>query len=93
MIPSAQLRTILLEAVDAGLGLLGVLGRKLTYEVLEERAQLRREEIPQKMELFHRTLQAEILYQKLDIGFTWHPSRTLVDYVNELQQLPRGPHL
>jgi len=109
MIPPSklELQTAILEAIDESLTIFGVLGRKVIYQALEKRAQLRQEEIPQNIALFHRTLEtilgtgskplekqiAQTLYRKLGIEFTWHPTCTLIDYVNDLQQPPREPHL
>jgi predicted Zn-dependent protease with MMP-like domain len=107
MISSAELQNVLLEAIDEGLRIFGVLGRKVIYEALEERAQLRREEIPHKITLFQTALEdilgtgskpvekqiAQLLYRKLGVDLTWQPNRTLANYVNELRQLPRGERL
>jgi len=92
----AELRQILLEAVDYGLMVLGEIVRRAIYERVEKDHGLKRAEIPEQLELFHKALGsvlgvsaktverliAKNLYQKLGLNFTPHPEWTLIEYVD-----------
>ena len=96
----ASLEKILLEAVDEGLLVPGEIVRAAIYERIERSYQLRREEIPEIVETFHRALQellgaggkvmekliAKSLYRRLELSFTEHDGWTLVDYVNHAKK-------
>jgi len=100
----ANLEKILLEAVDEGLLVPGEIVRAAIYERIERSYQLRREEIPEKVETFHRALQellgaggkvmekliAKSLYRRLKLSFTEHDGWTLVDYVNHAKESAGG---
>lgn len=86
----------LLDAVDYGLLAPGVIVRATIYERIERGYQIRREEIPDKLDTFHKALQellgksaevvkrliAKNLYSRLDLEFTEHENWTLADYVH-----------
>jgi hypothetical protein len=104
MTQPAQLREALLQAVDDGLLVPGEIVRAAIYERLEKSYHIRREEIPEKLETFHRALQdllgksanvmekliAKNFYICLGLGFAAHDDRTLVDYVNHARGQKRG---
>lgn len=90
----------LLDAVDYGLLALGEIVRATIYERIEGSYQVRREEIPDKLDTFHKALQellgkgaevvrrqiAKNLYRRLDLTFTEHENWTLVDYVHDAKR-------
>lgn len=85
----------LLAAVDYGLLALGEVVRAAIYTRIEEEYQVRREEIPEKLDVFHKALQellgagAEILkrlivkslYSTLNLKLTENENWTLAEYV------------
>jgi hypothetical protein len=99
----ANLEKILLEAVDEGLLVPGEIVRAAIYERLERSYQVKRGEIPEKLETFHRALQdllgaggkvmekliAKSLYRRLELNFTQHDGWTLIDYVNHAKGAKR----
>ena len=96
MVIQAHFNEILLEAVDYGLMVLGEKVRQAIYESLENRYELKRREIPERLDVFHQGLErmfgpslkiverliAKNLYQKLGLNFTPRPDWTLIEYVN-----------
>jgi len=90
------IKRALLDAVDYGLLALGEIVRATIYERIERSYQVRREEIPDKLDTFHKALQellgkgaevvrrliAKNLYSRLDLKFTEHENWTLADYVH-----------
>jgi hypothetical protein len=100
MMEPAGFREILLEAVDHGLMVLGEIVRQAIYEHIENHHGLRRADIPEQLEAFHRALKnilgagaktverliAKNLYQRLDLNFTTHPEWTLIEYVAHAKQ-------
>jgi hypothetical protein len=97
----ADLEKILLEAVDEGLLVPGEIVRTAIYERVERSYQVKREEIPEKLETFHEALQdmlgvsatkvmekliAKNLYSRLELNFVEHHNWTLVDYVNHAKE-------
>ena len=100
MASSAELKETLLQAVDEALLVPGEIVRTAIYERIERSYQLRRQEIPEKLETFHRALQdllgagdkvmekliARSLYRRLKLNFTQHDGWTLVDYVNHAKK-------
>jgi hypothetical protein len=92
----SDLEKILLEAVDEGLLVPGEIIRAAIYERLERIYQVKRGEIPEKLETFHLALEdlldksgkvmekliAKSLYRRLELNFTQHDGWTLIDYVN-----------
>ncbi len=103
MAQPAQLREALLRAVDDGLLVPGEIVRAAIYERIERSYQLKREEIPEKLEAFHRALQdllgaaaevmekliAKNLYSRLGLNFTEHANWSIVDYVNHARRVRR----
>jgi hypothetical protein len=79
---------------------MGEIVRETIYELLEERKQLRREEIPAKLQAFHERLHELLgrgagvierqamrdLYCRLGLCFVNHGSWTLVDYVDDARR-------
>jgi len=96
----ADLEKILLEAVDEGLLVPGEIVRAAIYERLERSYQIKRGEIPEKLETFQLALEdllgesakvmeklvAKSLYRRLNLSFTEHDAWTLVDYVNHARE-------
>ena len=90
-------------AVDEALLVPGEIVRTAIYDRIERSYQLRREEIPEKLETFHQALQdltgasakvmekliAKSLYRRLKLNFTQHDGWTLVDYVNHAKGAKR----
>ena len=102
-VDDAEFRDALLKAVDYGLLVLGEIVRKTIYERLESNYQVKRADIPEKLESFHRALAglfgrrgiiierliARKLYSKLRLKFEEHEGWTLVDYVNHAKKAVR----
>jgi hypothetical protein len=100
MAQRAELWKALLEAVDQGLLVPGEIVRAAIYDRIEKTYGLKREEIPEKLEVFHRALEdllgrsaevmerliAKSLYSRLGLDFTKHDSWTLLDYVNHAKR-------
>jgi hypothetical protein len=103
MAQPANLEKILLEAVDEGLLVPGEIVRAAIYERLERSYQIKRGEIPEKLETFHLALEdlldksgkvmekliAKSLYRRLELNFTQHDGWTLIDYVNHAKGAKR----
>ncbi len=97
-------RNALLEAVDSGLQVLGESVKYVTYHHIERNSSLRREEIPDKLDDFHKGLESlfgagarvieriivDKLYSELGLKFEEHEGRTLVDYVNRAKKAEGG---
>jgi len=93
--PARLTDTALLDAVDYGLLALGEIVRATIYHRIEESYHVRREEIPEKLDTFHKALQellgggaevvrrliAKNLYNTLNLRFAENENWTLVDYV------------
>jgi len=91
-----QFDKLLLEAVDYGLNVLGETVRRTIYESLGNHYELKRSEIPERLEVFHKALErmfgtssktverliAKNLYERLGLNFTPQPDWTLIEYVN-----------
>jgi hypothetical protein len=100
MVDSAAFRDVLLQSVDDALLVPGEIVRAAIYDRVERSYQLKREEIPEKLELFHKALRdllaaggevlerliAKNLYRRLDLNFNQHESWTLLDYVDEAKK-------
>lgn len=85
----------MLSAIDKGPLVLGEGVKHAIYYHVERKHQLRREEIPEKIESFHKALQsllgagaevlekliAKALYDRLGLNFEEREGWTLVDYV------------
>jgi len=92
---------VLVEAVDEGLAILGESVTHTIYYHVRSKYQVKREEIPQKLEAFQKALEAmfgagakileksiaKSLYTKLGLNFTDHWSWTIVDYVKEARKI------
>jgi len=92
----AGFREALLESVDYGLNVLGEIVRQTIYERVEKDHELKRTEIPERLEAFHKALGSVLgvsaktverliarnLYQRLGLNFTPRPEWTLVEYVD-----------
>ena len=103
MVQRAELREALLEAVDHGLLVPGEIVRAAIYARIENSYELKREEIPEKLEAFHRALEdllgkgatvmekliAKNLYSRLGLNFTEHANWIIVDYVNHAKRVER----
>jgi hypothetical protein len=101
---SGDVADSLVQAVDEALLVPGEIVRTAIYERIERSYQLRREEIPEKLEVFHRALQqllgagdkvmemliARYLYRRLGLSFERHDGWTLVDYVNHAKASAGG---
>jgi hypothetical protein len=89
---------VLLQAVDYGLLIPGEIVRSAIYNRIEMSYQVRRDEIPEKLPIFHKALQellgsivvatieksiARELYGRLGLNFTEHRNWTLLEYVEE----------
>jgi len=104
MIESSGLKEALLHAIDDGLAVPGEIVRTAIYDRIERSYQLRREEIPDHLETFHKALQdllgagarvmekliAKSLYRRLKLNFTQHDGWTLIDYVNHAKEAKRN---
>jgi hypothetical protein len=100
----SDLGKVLLEAVDEGLLVPGEIVRAAIYERLERSYQVKREEIPEKLEAFHRALEgllgksaevmerliAKNLYRGLGLDFMEHANWNIVDYVNHAKKARVG---
>jgi hypothetical protein len=98
--PTASIRRALLDAVDYGLLAPGEIVRAAIYERIEGTYQVRRDEIPDKLDTFHNALQdllgkgAQVvrrlivkdLYGRLGLKFTEHCGWTLADYVHQAKK-------
>lgn len=96
-----QFNCSLVEAVDESLLALGEVVRRSIYQYVERNHQVEREDIPEKLEAFHKCLQgifgvatnvierlmAKRLYSKLGLSFESHENWTLVDYVNHAKKV------
>ena len=96
----SDLGKVLLEAVDEGLLVPGEIVRAAIYERLERSYQVKRGEIPEKLETFQLALEdllgksakvmekliAKSLYRRLKLNSTQHYGWTLVDYVNHAKE-------
>jgi hypothetical protein len=92
---TAEFEQSLLEAVDHGLMVLGERVRQAIYDRVERTHGLKREEIHEKLDVFHDALTSALgvgakpverliaknLYQTLGLNFTPHPEWTLIEYV------------
>jgi hypothetical protein len=92
----AEFRQILLEAVDYGLMVLGEIVRQTIYGRIEKDHGLKRADIPEQLEAFHKALGsvlgvsaktverliAKNLCQRLGLNFTPRPEWTLIEYVD-----------
>jgi hypothetical protein len=97
---SVAFREVLLQAIDDGLLVPDEIVRAAIYDRVERSYQIRREEIPEKLELFHKALRdllaaggevlerliAKNLYLRLDLNFNQHENWILLDSVDEAKK-------
>jgi hypothetical protein len=102
---SVELEETLLQAVDEALLIPGEIVRTAICERIERSYPLRREEIPEKLETFHRALHELLgaggkvmeklivrnLYRRFGFSFENYAGWTLVDHVNHAKE-PAGGH-
>jgi archaellum biogenesis ATPase FlaH len=101
--PMTDVTTIddtLLHAIDNGLLALGTIVRDTIYDRFDRKYQLKREEIPEKLDIFGKALQgmlgagakvietqiAKSFYCSLDIEFTDNVNWTIVDYFDSAKR-------
>ena len=101
MTEPAGFREALLEAVDYGLMVLGEIVRQAIYQRIESTRQVKREQIPDKLESFHEALRgmlgagakviekqiAKNLYGRLSLNFTDNANWTIVEYFDLAKKL------
>ena len=94
----------LLHAIDNGLSALGEIVRDTIYDRFDRKYQLKREEIPEKLDIFQKALQgmlgagakvietqiAKSFYRSLDIEFTDNVNWTIVDYFDSAKRRKAG---
>ena len=104
MAAPSEMRKVLLQAVDDGLSVPGDIVKAAIYDRIEKSYRLKREEIPEKLEAFHRALEdllgdsakvlerliSKSLYSRLELNFVKHEDWTLLDYVNRAKKRPAG---
>ena len=97
---SASVEGALLDAIDNGLLGLGEVVRDTIYDRFDRKYQLKREEIPEKLDIFHKALQgmlgagatvietqiAKIFDKKLNLEFTENINWTIVDYFDSAKR-------
>lgn len=102
---SSRLDHALREATDYGLLALGETARQTIYERAENKYQVKREEIPEKLNLFHEALEgmlgagaevierqiAKKLYSQLNLNFTERSGWTIVEYFDHAKKASGGP--
>jgi hypothetical protein len=90
----------MLQAIDDALLVPGEIVRAAIYDRIEKDCQIRRGEILEQLELFHKALQqllgvaakvmekliAKNLYRRLNLNFKEHENWTLVDYVDHAKK-------
>lgn len=96
-----KFKKTLLEAVDYGLLVLGETVRQAIYSHIERNYKVKREEVPERLEAFHKALEgvlgagakvverliAKNLYQRLNLNFIEHEDWTLADYIRDAEKL------
>ena len=96
----SESRSLILEAVDDGLLVLGESARHALYYQIEKRFGINREEIPNRIDDFHKALEnlfgppckilekiiVKELYTKLGLQFKERKSWTLADYFEEIKK-------
>jgi KaiC/GvpD/RAD55 family RecA-like ATPase len=94
MTESISVEEALLQAIDSGLLALGEIVRDTLYDRFDKKYQLKREEIPERLDTFHNALQvmlgagakvietqiAKSLGSRLDLDFTENVDWTIVNY-------------
>ena len=104
LVSSAELEETLLQAVDEALLVPGEIVRTAIFERIERSYQLRRQEIPETLETFHKALQvilgapakiierliAKNFYDRLGLDFTGHNDWTIVEYFDHIKTASGG---
>ena len=104
MAAPSEMRKVLLQAVDDGLSVPGDIVKAAIYDRIEKSYRLKREEIPEKLEAFHRALEdllgdsakvlerliSKSLYSRPELNFVTHENWTLLDYVSHAKKRPAG---
>jgi hypothetical protein len=104
MAQSATIEDMMSQATDYGLMVLGETVRRAIYQCLESKYQLKREEIPEKLDTFHKALQgllgvgarvverqiAKSLYATLGLNFTARNDWTIVEYIDHAKKAKGG---
>jgi hypothetical protein len=94
---------VMLDAIDNGLLALGEIVRDTIYDRFDRMYQLRREDIPKKLDTFHEALQTMFgagakvietqivknLDRKLNVGITENENWTIVDYFDLWKRIRR----
>jgi len=97
---SERFDLVVSKAVDEGLLVLGASVRHSIYYYVERNRQVKREEIPSRIAVFHEALEgllgagavviekliAKDLYSRLSLTFEEHEDWTLVDYARYAQK-------
>jgi hypothetical protein len=98
-----EVSRVLAQALDDGLSVPGEIVRTAIYDRIEKSYGLKREDIPEKLEVFHRALEdlmgesakvmekliAKKLCSHLGLDFAHHDGWTLVEYVNHAREVKR----
>ena len=96
----ARFREYLLEAIDHSLLVLGEIAREALYSHVERRYQVKREEIPNRLDVLHEVFEgvfgagarvierliAKTLCGKVNLEFIEHENWTLLEYVEDLRK-------
>jgi len=104
MAQSTTIEDAMSRATDYGLMVLGETVRRTIYQCLESKYQLKREEIPKKLDTFHEALEgllgagarlierqiARNLYSRLDLNFTARMDWTIVEYFDHAKKAKGG---
>jgi len=97
---SESFDSAVLEAVDYGLSVLGETGRQTVYSFVKMKYQVKREEIPKRLDVFCRAsgglfgagatvvnkMIAKRLYSRLGLSFIEHEDWTLVEYIEDAKK-------
>ncbi len=100
MAQSSTIEEAMSQATDCGLMVLGEIVRGTLYQCLESKYQLKREEIPEKLDTFHKALQellgvgarvverqiAKNLYATLGLNFAPRIDWTIVEYFDHAKK-------
>jgi hypothetical protein len=98
-----EVSRVLAQALDDGLSVPGEIVRPAIYDRIEKSYGLKREDIPEKLEVFHRALEglmgesakvmekliAKKLCSHLGLDFAHHDGWALVEYVNHAREVKR----
>lgn len=104
MTQSTTIEDAMFHATDHGLLALGEIVRDTIYQRIERTYQVKRNEIPEKLEPFHKALQgtlgagakvierliAKNLYSQLDLNFTAHANWTIIEYFDHAKKANGG---